>query len=351
MRIPSSARAARRGCALALLGLALAGCGQGAAEGRRGSELSLLAVGDTGKPREVLDVLDSSMAVASALGAEDQRRPIDALVLLGDNFYPDGLEKDEVKDRLRANVVGPFCRFVELTPRGAGSLRDACPEADAVHPVPLYAVLGNHDYGRRESPELQRELVPEYVASWRMPEGALEVVELEGGVSLILLDTNRLARDEDGDDDVVRALARSRGPWRIVAGHHPLANPGRGHDPRFEQRARRLFERARIPIHIWLAGHEHNLQAFVSEGGSPALQLVAGGGSDVREIARHAHPSRRFASASLGFARVDVLGGEDPRLVASLFEVAAPPLPSRPRIAARFEVRPAGAVRETPPGS
>jgi hypothetical protein len=351
MWTPSSARAARRGCALALLGLALAACGPGAAEGERTSRLSLLAVGDTGKPRELLDVLDPSMAVAAALAAEDQRSPIDALVLLGDNFYPDGLEKDDVKDRLRENVVGPFCRFVELTPRGAGSLRDACPEAEALHPIPLYAVLGNHDYGHDESPELQRELVPEYVASWRMPEETLEVVELEGGVSLILVDTNRLAREDDEDDDVVRALARSRGPWRIVAAHHPLVNPGRGYDRRFERRVRRLLERARTPIHIWLAGHEHNLQAFVSESGSPALQLVAGGGSDVRTIARRADPSRRFSSASLGFARVDVVGGEDPRLVASLFEVAAPPLPATPRLAARFEVRPAGAVQDTFPGS
>jgi len=341
----SPAGAARRTCAFALLLLSLAGCGPAASEAPPGTGLSLLAVGDTGKPREFLDVLDPSLAVATALAAEDERSPIDALVLLGDNFYPEGLEKDEVKDRLRANVVGPFCRFVALTARGAGSLREACPEREARHPVPLFAVLGNHDYGKPESPELQRRLVPRYVANWHTPEADLEVRELEGGVSLILLDSNRIGRGED-DAEAVRALARSRGPWRVVAAHHPLVDPGRGHDRRLEKRMRRLLERAGVPIHVWLAGHQHNLQAFVAGPGSPALQLIAGGGSDVREISEGADPSRRFASASLGFARIDAHEGEDPRLVASLFEVPAPPLRSRPRLAARYAVNPAGAVRE-----
>jgi hypothetical protein len=343
MRGTSPAGAARRACACALLLLPLAGCGPAASEAPPGAELSLLAVGDTGKPREFLDALDPSLAVATALAAEDERSPVDALVLLGDNFYPEGLEKDEVKERLRANVVGPFCRFVALTSRGAGSLREACPEAEARHPVPLFAVLGNHDYGEPESPELQRRLVPRYVANWHTPEEDLEVRELEGGVSLILLDSNRI-----GDDDAqaVRALARSRGPWRVVAAHHPLADPGRGHDPRFEKRMRRLLARAGVPIHVWLAGHQHNLQAFVAGPGSPALQLIAGGGSDVREISEGADPSRRFASASLGFARIDAHEGEHPRLVASLFEVPAPPLRSRPRLAVRYAVTPAGVVRE-----
>jgi hypothetical protein len=109
---------------------------------------------------------------------------------------------------------------------------------------------------------------------------------------------------------------------------------------------RRLLERAGVPVHVWLAGHQHNLQAFVGGAGSPALQLIAGGGSDVREIVDGADASRRFASASLGFARIDAVEGDDPRLVASLFEVPAPPLPSRPRLAARYAVSPGGAVRE-----
>ena len=77
---------------------------------------------------------------------------------------------------------------------------------------------------------------------------------------------------------------------------------------------------------------------------------MAGGGSDVREV-KDGAPSRRFGSASLGFARIDVLEGPEPRLVASLLEVPAPPLPPRARVAARFEVRRDGSVRALAPAA
>lgn len=339
-------RPAPRFFAALLLGAAL-GCGAADSDGPRRGELSLLAVGDTGKPVDLLKALDSGHAVAAAMAAEDARDPVDAIVLLGDNFYPDGLEEDELKDRLRENVVGPFCRFVALTKRGKGSLREACPEAAALHPVPIFAVLGNHDYGERESPELQRKVVPEYVASWRMPPGDVEVHELDGGLSLVLIDSNRVAR-RDGDREVVRALRRSRGPWRVIAAHHPMPDVGRGYDARFDRRMLELIEAAGVPIHLYLAGHEHNLQALVGEAPGPALHLVAGGGSDVRELGG-GDPRRRFGSASLGFARIDLVEGPEPHLVASLLEVPAPPLPARARTAARFEVRADGQVRTLAP--
>src|SRR3990172_6165237 len=108
------------------------------------------------------------------MAAEDRSAPVDGLLLLGDNFYPDGLSERELEDRLRENVVGPYCRFVALTPRGEASLRATCPEPAALrHPVPIYAVLGNEDYDLRESPALQRERIPEYVPNWRMPRGSV----------------------------------------------------------------------------------------------------------------------------------------------------------------------------------
>jgi len=339
MRTPP---AGRRFAGAWLLAAALA-CGAPEADRPSGDGLSLLAVGDTGKPLELLESLDPGRSVATAMAAEDVRSPVDALVLLGDNFYPDGLEEDDVKDRLRQNLVGQFCHFVELTPRGAGSLRDACPASRARHPVPLFAVLGNHDYGERESPELQRHLVPEYVASWHMPPGDVEVRELEGGLSLILVDSNRLLRG-DGERELVRALRRSRGPWRVVAAHHPMLDAGGGEDPRFEGRIADLLAQARVPIHVWVAGHEHNLQAFAGEAPGPPLHLVAGSGSDVREISE-VETARLFASAALGFARLDFETDPEPRLVATLFEVPSPPLPSRARVAARFEVALGGTAR------
>lgn len=326
-----------------ILALALA-CGPPERAAPNGVRLSLLAVGDTGKPLDLIESLDPGRAVAAAMAAEDVRHPVDAVVLLGDNFYPDGLDEGEVKDRLRENLVGQFCHFVALTPRGEGSLREACPASRARHPVPLFAVLGNHDYGERESPELQRHRVPEYVASWDMPDGDAEVRELDGGVSLILVDSNRLARGE-GERALQRALRRARGPWRVVAAHHPVLDAGSADGPRFERRIERLIERAGVTVHVWLAGHEHNLQALAGEAPGPALQVVAGSGSDVREISK-TRARRLFAAASLGFARLDLETRPEPRLVATLLEVPAPPRRAQARAAARFEVKLDGSVSE-----
>lgn len=329
--------------AVSLLAAALA-CGAPEPVAPAGARLSLLAVGDTGKPLDLLQGLDPGRAVAAAMAGEDLRRPVDGIVLLGDNFYPDGLDEDEVKDRLRDNLVGQFCHFVALTPRGEGSLRKACPASLARHPVPIFAVLGNHDYGERESPELQRKLVPEYVASWDMPAGDAEVRELEGGLSLILVDSNRLVRGE-GERELLRALRRSRGPWRVVAAHHPLLDAGNADGTRFQRRIEQLIETADVTLHLWLAGHEHNLQALAGGAPAPPLQVVAGSGSDVREIAR-TRATRLFASASLGFARLDLETGPEPRLVATLLEVPSPPRRAQARVAARFAVTLTGSVSE-----
>jgi hypothetical protein len=269
---------------------------------------SLLAVGDTGKPRELVAALDPGLAVAAALAHADRESPVTGLVLLGDNFYPDGLREREFKDRVRSNLVGPFCHFIRLTPRGQGSLEDACParEADR-HPVPIHAVLGNHDYNERESPLLQRRRIPEYVENWRMPLGDFEIRELRGGVSLILLDSMAWLRGEQGDA-LTRAVRKSRGPWRIVAAHHPMVDTGKSAVPRFERRMAKALDRAGVPIHLFLAGHEHNLQVIERPGDWPRLHVIAGSGSDLREPAR-GDAGRRFALAEHGFARIDLTEG------------------------------------------
>ena len=311
-------RALRFACAAVLL--AVSGCREGDAgdDDPRLGGLSFLAVGDTGKPVEAIDALDPGKAVAKALAFEDERDPIEAIVLLGDNFYPDGLEKDDLKDRLRENLVGPYCRFIELTPRGAGSLREACPEADAKHPVPIFAVLGNHDYGERESPELQRRVVPDYVRSWRMPKDDVGVRELRGGVSLILLDSNRVARtDGDDDDDVVRAIRDSQGPWRVVAAHHPMLRAGRGYDARFAQRMEGIFERA---------GRSHpsvSRRPRAQPAGVPGARPLAG------------PPPRR--GRRLGRAR-DLGRGSEPHLRAGLARIRARRLRTQADAAARRDV-------------
>ncbi len=188
-----------------LLPLALAfGCAIGAAQppapGPTGHEVrfSLLALGDTGRPVRLTRLFHGQRAVARGLTAEDRRLPADALLLLGDNFYYRGLESKRLVERLRQNLVGPYCRFVELSGPRSAELDGACGlPSGKRHPIPIYALLGNHDYDSPESVALQRSEVPRFVPNWHVPAGLAETVEFAPGVSLVLLDSMALRAGAD----------------------------------------------------------------------------------------------------------------------------------------------------------
>jgi hypothetical protein len=270
---------------------------------------SLLALGDTGDPpRRFARDLQQQMRVARALTAEAERRPADALILLGDNFYPDGLHEAELESRIRSNLVEPYCAFLDLS--APLSPQVAAPCEAPVRPIPLYAVLGNHDRETPESPRLEREAVPRYVANWHLSEEP-ELVEMGEGVSLVLYDPRPLAKRGDFEP-LLRAVRAARGPWRILVSHYPFTErwPAAA--------ARRALAGVGVPVQLHLAGHEHNLGIGVIEGAQPMLQVVAGSGSDLRYARQHLE-GRRFFARLPGFARVDLVEGPSgQRLVVSL---------------------------------
>jgi 3',5'-cyclic AMP phosphodiesterase CpdA len=277
-----------------------------AAAGAEPPQLSLLAVGDTGAPPDDPEGTRTQLAVAAAMAASDRARPVHALVLLGDNFYPAGLLRGELVARLRANLVRPYCHFLQLAGPGAPDVAGACetPAAER-HPVPLFATLGNHDHLSAESPALQRTAPRRFLADWHMPLGAASVYELGGGVSLVVLDSDPVFEGADVEP-LIEALRASRGPWRILAAHHPIANRDRGSELERHARYRRVVLAAvavaGVPVHLVLAAHEHNLQLLALDPPAPALHAIAGGGSNARSLhgpdPRPSTGSRVFRSAS-----------------------------------------------------
>lgn len=267
------------------------------------AELSLLALGDTGKPTGWPAALSAQYRVGEALAREDRRAPVEAIVFLGDNFYPRGVSRRSLKERVRENLAAPYCHFLWLTARGRRALRDHCARPlEETHPVPLIAVLGNHDVARRRSAELERSGIPRFVGNWVMAEGARSY-ELGAGVSLVAYDSNQV----DGGRPATaleRALAASKGPWRILAAHHPIADPGAGWHADETESVLAAIRAAGVPVHLSLAGHQHCLQALHAPGA--ALHVVSGGGgADVRPLAE-TPAERLYAEARHGFARVDV---------------------------------------------
>jgi predicted phosphodiesterase len=278
--------------------------------------LSLLAVGDTGDRPEFTPWLDQHIEVGRVMAEEQRSRPAAALLLLGDNFYSEGLEANESAQRVSDNVVKPFCAFVATDAKRYAEVSEGCTLAPADRtPVPIYAVLGNHDYNTDESPRLQRELVPEFVSNWDMPRELAAVRELGHGVSLIVTDSEALDRGAD-PAPLKEALLAAKGPWRILVGHLPVT----ANDANFKRALATAMEATGVPVQILLAGHDHNLQ--ISEPGPPfpALVVIAGSGSRLRE-ARYGVQGTKFIHVRPGFARIDLDGeGSEQRLVVSLIE-------------------------------
>ncbi len=346
-------RAARAGLLAALV--LLWGCTSPltAAPGERPSHagavrFSLLAVGDTGRLPVLGRAFHRQRAVGRGLAAEDERLPADALLLLGDNFYWKGLESGELVHRVRENVVGPYCRFVSLSGPRSAEVAGACPRRAAdPRSIPIHVVFGNHDYKSAWSPALQRRAVPAFVPNWHAMDGLVEVVEFPAGVSLVLLDAFALVRGAD-PSSLRDALRRSRGPWRILATHYPLAwahdvAPGRpGVNRGFTDRVRAALREAGVPVQLALAGHEHNLQLIEMPEGAPGLQVVAGSGSRVRALSS-SNPRMHFGAARPGFARVDLVGaGDSEALRVELYATGSVPWLARPERLAAVSVDPLG---------
>lgn len=310
-----------------------------------GSRFALLAVGDSGHLPKPLAALTPQRAVGDALAASHRDHPVDLLVLLGDNFYPDGLEARELEPRIDVNLVAPYCAFLDLTGPLSDRVEASCPLPEGRrHPVPVRAVLGNHDWRAPESPDLQQDAIPRYVANWRLQKGGVLVEETPAGVSLVYFDSTH-GRTPEGLAGLSEALASARGPWRVVISHHPIDASPKG------AAMRAALAAAGVPVQLWLAGHEHNLQLGEPGAPGPALQVVAGSGSHATGL-KYDLPGRRVFRRSLGFARVDLVSGghrgaTEDELVVSL--VAVRPFPAArwqpARLAARFGVSVDGRVR------
>jgi hypothetical protein len=141
-----------------------------------------------------------------------------------------------------------------------------------------------------------------------------------------------------------RALREAHGPWRILAGHYPIydSHPGPW--------IAKTLAGIDVPVHLHLAGHEHNLQIAVPAPSIPYLQVVAGSGGSHRPV-RHPLLGARFALVQPGFSRVDLVGeGETARLVVTLVALPVSNLAVwiAPRVVARWSVGLNGDVREEP---
>lgn len=187
-------------------------------------------------------------ATADAMDGLELSAPFDALILLGDNVYPDG-----DAEQLQAKVFGPF-----------GAVLDT--------PTDLLVALGNHDVRTGDGAR--------QIRAFGLP-GRWYARDF-GSVAVIVLDSNR-SRDPQQRVWLEQTLSTSKATWKIVATHHPPYSAGyHGSDGATRAAFAPLFER--YGVQLVVSGHDHDYQRNKVING--VTYIVSGAGAKLRAAGR-----------------------------------------------------------------
>ncbi|HUN44056.1 MAG TPA: tartrate-resistant acid phosphatase type 5 family protein [Acetobacteraceae bacterium] len=195
-----------------------------------------------------------------------------------------------------------------------------------------HVILGNHDYQRTGRPEAQiayssidpRWSLPSfyYQRSEHLPDGTT--------ADFFFLDTSSYIQHyyKPGSDVHVdraqqepqikwleRGLATSQAAWKIVVGHHQVyaaTNPGDYVGDDMIRWFKPLLDR--YGVHIYINGHEHNLQHIMQDG---VHYITCGAGSQTFPVqaapgqfasGRQGFMTMRLEKDTLGFSLIDDQG-------------------------------------------
>ena len=341
--------------------LLLSGClnhleGQGTRQTSR--PLTIIAIGDTGENTK--DLRSNASYISDMYTGAHGGGAFDALVFLGDNFYPTGLNvpADEVDGKMNS-VLGKF--KVPFTGLGRSN---------------VHAIAGNHDYYARLG--LQKSLLFGLInieegpvgfsdkgnkraaanLSWTYHHGmpgnafyplkpnATDSVQLIFFDSAVLLRTDTLSWRPALDSlQTLLGLTKNRPgiSWRILCAHHPFYSVGEhggysewndeNHvveyltscdkdsnaigwltnlfDPedlcatkyrQYIDSVNAVIGRSEVKVQLMLSGHEHSLQLLYypdrerSCDECPKVQIISGAGAKPERV-RASSPSYEFTSA------------------------------------------------------
>lgn len=209
--------------------------------------------------------------VATVIRAAHAARPFNFGITLGDNFYESGID----------------------SPRNPRWQNEYEAQYGAIG-VPIYGILGNHDFYDGQSPAAQIAYTG-YSKTWRMP--SVQYTFRAGPVQVFAIDTETLTPWQLAWLD--SALARSDAPWKIVAGHYDLLSNRVDTNSAPTRSLRPLLKKHKVPV--YLNGHYHSLQHYQLDGTDYVTSGAAG--RDLYDVnTAKIEPSRKFAQRSHGFA-------------------------------------------------
>ncbi len=224
--------------------------------------------------------------VAAGMVARARAAPPSFFVLLGDNFYPDGV--DDLDDsKWRTHFEEPY--------------------ADAAFARPFYVTLGNHDH--RGNVQAQLDYAHGH-PRWLLPAPWYEFhVMLPGGAiaDFYALDTTQLIDETAVAEQQLQwladALGRSNGRWQIVLGHHSVRSTQSRNLGNYRERLEPVLRG--FGVDLALFGHDHFSQWLVPVG---ELHVAIAGGGGGTDNANRANPNvlAEWSASGGGFADVTV---------------------------------------------
>lgn len=227
--------------------------------------------------------------VANSLEQKAQEDPdVDFVLLLGDNFYPDGV----------TSTTDPqWQEIFEQVYSGPTLLK-----------LPFLALLGNHDYNYKYTGDPQAQVdYAKKIGRWQM-DGFYYFRDFashgETLLRLIMLDTNEDDPSTGKQIDFLKdALNQSNKKplWTLVAGHHPIRSIGR-HGPKSDLYDWLLPLLKEYRVDAYLSGHEHN-QQIIQLPDEPLHIISGGGGKTLRGFKRQS-PWVKYAARSFGFMKL-----------------------------------------------
>lgn len=249
----------------------------------------VVAFGDFGEdPGTRRNTLQPQRDVAAAMV---RHGPYDLGLALGDNFYPKGLTRvDDPRWRTQWENL--------YTPLG----------------LRFYVILGNHDYKNAPASTEAEIAYTRSSRTWCLPQPYYTFTA--GPVQFFAVDTTPLeeprraaqapATMAEQKEWLEKELAASQAPWKVVYGHHPIYTNGehgndhgrgRGTLPAVRDYLLPLLQAHKVDV--YLAGHDHDLQALKPEGGVHFF-ISGGGGRYIRPLLND--QCRKWAKSSYGFA-------------------------------------------------
>lgn len=232
------------------------------------SEFGVVLLGDTGTGNQ------NQYKVASAIKSFCQVERCDGGLLLGDNFYPEGV-KNSSDPQFETKFHKPY-----------DPLR-----------MRWYVVLGNHDHQGSIDAQLHHSgrywMMPGRYFAWSIGDVLLVGLDSNGSISAAM-------------PWIKKTLAQSQHRWKFVFAHHPIYSYGEHGNTHHLKDLNQMMKDYKVDLYA--SGHDHDKQVILKDINDKhkIVYVVSGTGAKTR-------PTRwgegtAWADSELGFVHASVYG-------------------------------------------